>query len=285
MTIRIFIYCLLLFPSLAIAQPAGFLTVQKTGIANYKIESTNYYDGKSLWGYMNGGADLYLEYGFEGLLVQEITFREIPVKCEIYKMKDPLGAFGIFSVQRHNCKQIDGFKTLHCFNNYQIQIVKGDYYISIINQTGISSAQDISKELAEQFDKQIPHKEIPFPDHPFFAGKSNKLIYLKGEISLSNVYPQALSYLDDVSGYTMWLLPSDEKKMPTVSIINFQNTEEFKNYARFAFPEKTFEISASAKLKSGGLRLSRKLNEITVLQAEGKMRRELKKILGYMEIK
>lgn len=280
MIYRFLLYCLLFAPSLALAQPADFLSVQKTGIENYKVETANYYDGKSLWGYMNGGADLYLEYGFEGLLVQEITYNNIPVKCEIYKMKEPLSAFGIFSVQRHNCNQIAGFKTLHCFNNYQVQIVQGDYYISIINQTGTQAAQDISAELAGKFASQIAGKEIPFPQYPYFADKSSKLIYLRGEISLSNVYPQALSYLDDVAGYNMWLVPSEDKT-PAVSIIHFENTGELKKYSEYAFPGVTFELQAAKKIKNGGLRLSRKLDENTVLQAEGTIGKELKKILGY----
>jgi hypothetical protein len=263
------------------AQPVGFISVENTGLSDYKIVAENYYDGKSLWGYMNGGADLYLEYGFEGLLVQEITYKDIPVKCEIFKMKDPLSAFGIFSVQRHNCKTIAAFKTMHCFNNYQIQIVKGDYYVSLINQTGTASAQDISKELAEKFDNQIQTSEIPFPNHPYFADKSNKLIYLKGEISLSNVYPQALSYLDEVSGYRMWLLPSEGKKSPTVSIIHFDKADELEKYAVFAFPGTTFVSLATKKIKSGGLRMTRRLDENSVIQAEGKIGKELKKILGY----
>ena len=37
-----------------------------------KILRTSYYDGTSLWGLIDGGADIYLEYGFDKLLLQEI---------------------------------------------------------------------------------------------------------------------------------------------------------------------------------------------------------------------
>ena len=30
------------------------------------------FDGNSLWGYIDGGADIYLEYGFEKVRVEEI---------------------------------------------------------------------------------------------------------------------------------------------------------------------------------------------------------------------
>ncbi len=278
---RFLYFVMLIFPGMLTAQSADFISLQQNEAENYKIVTSEYYDGKSLWGYMDGGADLYLEYGFEGLLVQEITYKEISVKCEIYKMNDPLSAFGIFSVQRHNCKQIAGFKTMHCANNYQVQIVKGDYYISIINQSGTPTTQVVSADLAEKFGKQIPDKDILLPNHPYFAGKSGKLIYLKGEVSLSNVYPQALSYLDDVRGYNMWILPAEDKKTPTVSIISFKEAGELKKYGEYAFPGQGFETVASKKLKSGGLLISRKLDENTVLQAEGNIGKELKKLLGF----
>lgn len=282
---RILVYILILLPFRTFAQPADFISVQKTGISDVEIVSENYYDGKSLWGYMNGGADLYLEYGFEGLLVQEVKIKGITVKCEMYKMVDPLSAFGIFSVQRHNCKTLAGYNTIHCTNKYQVQIVKGDYYLSVINSGGTPSEQATSILAAQELDSLITNSEIAFPEHPYFKHKWEKLIFLKGEISLSNVYPQALSYLDDISGYTMWILPSEDKKQATASILQFINAEERAKYFRLAFQEKELNGSATKKLKAGNIRTARLLNEYTILQAEGKIGKELKKILAFDQIK
>lgn len=52
----------------------------------------------SLYGYINGGAELYLEYGFDTLLVTELVIEGSDIKAEVYRMKDPEAAFGIFSV-------------------------------------------------------------------------------------------------------------------------------------------------------------------------------------------
>lgn len=279
--LRYFFILLVFSPLMMVAQPAGFVNVKETGITGYELISSNYYDGKSLWGYMNGGADLYLEYGFEGLLVQEITINGISVKCEIYKMRDALGAYGIFSVNRHKCQMAEGFKPIHCLNNYQVQVVKGDYYFSLINQAGDATAQKATLEVAQQLEKLVTDKEIPFPVHGYFAGKSNRLVYLEGEISLSNVYPQALAYLDDVAGYSMWILPAEEKNAPVVSILQFNSAGVLKEYAGNAFPGISFETQARRKLKNGGELMAKRLTETTVLQVEGKTSKTTKKLLGF----
>lgn len=268
-----------------LAQPAGFISIQKTGIPELTLASSNYYDGKSLWGYMNGGADLYMEYGFEGLLVQEIQYKGIDIKCEIYRMADPLSAFGIFSVQRHNCKTLPDIKANHCVNRYQVQMVKGDYYLSIINAAGTPSEQAVSVEIAEKLSTVIHDMDISFPEHSFFRNHLQKLIFLKGEISLGNVYPQGLAYLDEVKGYTMWLLTPDDKKMPAVSLIRFESTEGLDKYTRAAFPETGLIEVATRKLKKGGTLIARKIDENTILQSEGNTSKEIKKILGFDRIK
>jgi hypothetical protein len=272
---------MLFIPGVGKTQPIGFISVQKTNLSDISLVSSNYYDGKSLWGYMNGGADLYLEYGFEGLLVQEIKLKGNSIKCEIYKMADPLSAFGIFSVQSHNCKTNPGFSSPHCINNYQVQVVKGEYYLSIINSGGTLPEQEASIELGKQFDLMIESIEIPFPGHPLFRQNAHKLKYLEGEISLSNVYPQALKYLGEVSGYTLWILPMAEKKSPVVSIIQFKNQEELKRYAALAFSSIDFKHTVSRKLKKGVSLTARKVDDNTVIQAEGIIGKELKKILEF----
>ncbi|MFA6570329.1 MAG: hypothetical protein WCT77_03755, partial [Bacteroidota bacterium] len=50
----------------------------------FDITRNDDYDGKSLWGYIDGGADLYLEYGFENLVVQEVKNKGEVYKIEIW---------------------------------------------------------------------------------------------------------------------------------------------------------------------------------------------------------
>jgi hypothetical protein len=67
-------------------------------IPDGQITSTEQYDHNSLWGYIDGGADLYLEYGFNKVTAQEVLIDSFHFKVDIYEMNSPEAAFGIFSV-------------------------------------------------------------------------------------------------------------------------------------------------------------------------------------------
>lgn len=276
---RFLLICLIFFPVVLAAQPHNFVRIEKTGINNYSLVYSAYYDGNSLWGYMDGGADLYLEYGFEGLLVQEINYRGSAIKCEIFKMKDALAAFGIFSVQRHNCNQYQDMADFHCVNNYQLQLVRGNYYLSLINSTGDSMARKTAAEAADWLCKLIEKQEIAFPEDPLFHDKQN-LIFLKGKISLGNVYPEALSYLENIQDYSMWIVPSLKKQEPVISCILFNRPEDMQEYAGAAFPQQELNQTVQKKQKNGGIFFARKVDDYQVLQVDGKAGKELKKILG-----
>ncbi|MBN1273392.1 MAG: hypothetical protein JXB26_14080 [Candidatus Aminicenantes bacterium] len=56
------------------------------------------YAGENLFEYINGGAEIYHEYGFKRIAVQEYTGPEgRAVSVEIFEMTDPSAAFGIYS--------------------------------------------------------------------------------------------------------------------------------------------------------------------------------------------
>ncbi|RJP19153.1 MAG: hypothetical protein C4520_13260 [Candidatus Abyssobacteria bacterium SURF_5] len=57
--------------------------------------------GEELFNHINGGADIYYEYGFGALAVQQYNKGEKAVSLEIYRMNGVPAAFGIYSYSRH----------------------------------------------------------------------------------------------------------------------------------------------------------------------------------------
>jgi transcriptional regulator with XRE-family HTH domain len=51
-----------------------------------KLVRKDFYDQKTLWGYIDGGADIYLEYGFDKMIIEEITQQDHHFKVENYRM-------------------------------------------------------------------------------------------------------------------------------------------------------------------------------------------------------
>ncbi len=152
-----------------------------------KPNSEQVYGADALYGYMNGGSELYKEYGFRKLTVQEYVVEGELVTAECYEMESPLMAFGIYSVNIYKCANcIDLNLETSCCNPYQVQAYIGNYYFSIINSSGSSAGQEANEKVfkyllrVNEYDKAF---ELP-SGITELDGKS--LFYLNGELSIAN---------------------------------------------------------------------------------------------------
>lgn len=172
-----FFLCLFLYTSLNAQDQLP--VILETDFSGIKINRTEYYDGNSLWGYIDGGADLYLEYGFSKLAAQEILFKTGRYKIDIYKMNNAEAAFGIFSITKFKCsdKSIGKYS---CVTEYQITAAKGSYYISVTNEKGSAEEQKFMFNLAEKVLSRIIGKEYEIPK------QFTKEPYVNGEVKFIN---------------------------------------------------------------------------------------------------
>jgi len=96
------------------------------------VDSVSVYRGRDLYQYIDGGADLYLEYGFRETAVREYLARgEVSLVVSLYRMADPEAAFGIFSCSRRPGYMPQQIGTAGASSTYQYIFCKGDYYIEI----------------------------------------------------------------------------------------------------------------------------------------------------------
>ena len=58
------------------------------------------YNGTTLYAYMDGGADTFLEYGFSSLAVRRYTRGSTQLIAELYTMRDAAAAAGLYSSMR-----------------------------------------------------------------------------------------------------------------------------------------------------------------------------------------
>ena len=165
------------------------------------------YNGNSLWGYMNGGADIYLEYGFKGLRVQEFKIDDQIIKAEIYLMNDQESAFGIYSIKTFNCLFSDTLLCPDCLNNYQYQAIKGSVYISITNENGSAKAKAICLETGKKILEKIKASEFKLPvfqncnKNHFFL---NDFKLIKGRLGLQNGISKWIGLFEDFDDYKIY---------------------------------------------------------------------------------
>lgn len=179
----------------------------------------------SLYGYINGGAELYLEYGFDTLIVTELVCEGRDIKVEVYRMKDPEAAFGIFSVSRFRCNGGAALTEHVCRSAYQFQFSKGPYYVSIINDTGSEADQRKSDEIASLIIGQIA--DPPFDPGCFFTEGVDQdvmrgAVLVRGPLGIYNGIPSLFEKFGEASGYSALMI---RKGQDTLASLRF-NTEE-----------------------------------------------------------
>jgi hypothetical protein len=205
-------------------------------IPNGSITRSSTFEGSSLWGYIDGGADIYLEYGFTRLIVQNITWKGEKLTAEVFRMNSPEAAFGVFSLTRQGCAAGDSIAPYQCLSPFQVQVVAGSYYISVSNEKGSSKETGEATELARILVSRIgeaayepPH---PLNDH-IFSAFLPQLQIIKGIIGIENGKPGWETYFDGAGKFTLHVLPvTVDSGEGTFSIVSFDDTTGERRFCR-----------------------------------------------------
>ncbi|MCX6169422.1 MAG: hypothetical protein NTX65_08780 [Ignavibacteriales bacterium] len=238
---------LLIFSATVFAQDdKNFPALSQDDIDGGNIRSS-YYDGNALWGLIDGGADIYLEYGFAKLLFQEVEWKGIKFRVETYRMNNEEAAFGIFSVSRFKCALSDTLAKYICITPYQVQAAVGKFYISIANDKGNKEAQNLTISLFKNVLAKT--KEAAFELPAIFHKKSfdsykNQMKFMKGKLGLQNGFPNWLDLFEDYSNYEIYLLPIENKKdYAYISQIKFESAKEMQRFVSKNQPERKDDVA------------------------------------------
>jgi hypothetical protein len=143
-------------PSLASSQEASAedksalqaLLPKEEEVPGLKARSgEEFYVPQNLFDYMNGQAEMYLDYGFRLLLTREyIAGDGSPITLEIYRMAGPGEAFGIYAAERTQEDRdfqvgVEGFQ-----GDNVLGFWKGPYYVKIL----CAKASPATKALLEK---------------------------------------------------------------------------------------------------------------------------------------
>ena len=171
------------------------------------------YVGKALYGFMNGGSDLYYEYGFKHLTASEVKYRGEEFTVERYKMDSADGAFGIYSVHAFRCVRADTLNRFNCLSKYQLQEICGDEYISIVFQSGTERAAKEADELMQIYTSDLRDgaEKVAIPEEFLSqtAVRSSVLKLLKGPLAVNNIYSDFNPWVDGIEEYSVWLVEKE----------------------------------------------------------------------------
>jgi len=142
----------------------------------------------SLWEYIDGAADIYYTYGFLLLQLNRYQLSEnqdAEITVEIYMMKDPLNAFGIYSVEKKGINQFIKIPVEGYYVKDSLAFWHGRFYIKL-SSYGITDtdgvilqkmAADISGRITDT--TQAPKALSLFPPLP---GSRENAVYVPSEL-------------------------------------------------------------------------------------------------------
>ena len=176
------------------------------------------YEGLDLYRLINGGAEVYHEYGFRCVLEQEYSDQEQRyISLEIYEMKNPTAAFGIYSFKTDSEGRSIPVGTEAILASHYLNIWKGRFLLTLSGADADEATREGLVEIGKAVTDRITAAgQRPELTHllPVEPSPPVKVWYIAGDLALANLAPFAglvpLGFTEgtaaDYGGFRLFLL-------------------------------------------------------------------------------
>jgi hypothetical protein len=151
------------------------------------------YEGEELYTYIDGGAEIYQEYGFRRVIIQDYkNAKDKSVSLEIFEMETPAAAFGMFSFKRSGSGKTVDLGAGAEIEAYYLNFWKGRFLITLTGFDEAPETIDGLTAVAGIVDSKLREAgEAPdlVGDLPAKGLRTGSVKYLKGLLGLNNIYP------------------------------------------------------------------------------------------------
>jgi len=126
-------------------------------LAGWKVAGTpRIFRKAELFNHIDGGAELFLEFGFERLTTQRYVQGTSELALEAYEMASPESALGIYLMKCGPETPLPGIPARNSSETAQFLILKGRYFVQIDNQAGDPKLVPAMTALAAALLGKIP---------------------------------------------------------------------------------------------------------------------------------
>jgi len=183
------------------------------------------FKGEDLYLYIDGGAEIYREYGFAEVLVQEYRNREGKrLSVEIFRMTSPESAYGMYTFKRSPRGTPVKIGAGGQLEDYYLNFWKGDFLVTITGPDGSPATGrgllEIARAVSGKIQGESRHAQLA-GELPERGLVKTSVRYFKGYLGFMNYYPslakEAFRFADGVrgdysSGGSLFILkyPSEE---------------------------------------------------------------------------
>jgi len=228
-------FCVLLIILTFSGSAQNINQIKETDIPGITILPGKSFEGENLNNYTNGGADLYLEYGFTKLFVNDCVLGNDNARLEVYIMSNAPSAFGIYSVLNSRCIQWNLIGSFSCITMNKVVAVSGNLYIYARNNSGTLSGQALCEQLVKRVIDNNPQDIWYAPalvQSAMAAPYTNTLRYYKGPLGLKKGLPSWSNMLEDINFhmFTMNIITPDYTA--TLARIIFPDENSLSSFIR-----------------------------------------------------
>ena len=210
------------------------LQLRADDLPGWEVGAPDSYGANQLYGYINGGAEIYLEYGFRRVLGQRCTKDRHELQADIYEMVNTEAAFGMFSTLRGRCGTKLPGSAWHCVTPEQILFTKGKYLVSIVPYDRAAGTREAAMTAARALLARIREADYraprPFGDAPFSTSQQT-LRYVHGPLALQSVLGDWQPFFDGIKRFEMHhVTVGDGGRLTEAAVITFRSRRDAERF-------------------------------------------------------
>ena len=154
---------------------------------------TREFPGEDLYIYINGGAEIYQEYGFKNAFVQDYRHsHDKSVSLEIFEMTAPESAFGMYTFKISGKGQEVSLGNDSEMESYYLNFWRGRFLVTLTGFDETPETVDALRRFGQAVDLHLPRSEetqpgvvARLPGEGLTPGSRK---YFRGLLGLNNVY-------------------------------------------------------------------------------------------------
>ncbi len=225
---------------------ADLTALLPVNIDGWKVSAKDQiYNRDNLYDYINGGAELYLSFGFKNVISRTYSKSGQPnIIVDIFDMVTSRDAFGVFSISRETVDKTFGQGSQ--YTEGLLLFWKNNYYVSILSSPETAESKKAVFNLARKIESSVP-EEGPLPQIvallPNQSLVRESIRYFRHYIWLNSLYFISSENILHISDKTDAVLAKYGKKGERyiLLILKYRNNADAKlgynDFVKYYLPE------------------------------------------------
>jgi hypothetical protein len=207
-------------------------------VPGWTVEKPDSYNANQLFGYINGGAELYLEYGFKRVTAWRCVKQKQEFVADVYEMATPAAAFGMWSISKRNCPSTLPKAKWSCITDNQILFVRGAHLVNITLFDRSGDTRQTARKAAEALLSRIRGKDHTFPQQLTTRAMTRhtaEVRLFQGPLAVQGSIPNWGGFLEGIQRFDLHHLSiGTGRKASEAGLLRFRSPRDLDRFSSAA---------------------------------------------------